>query len=618
MYPHLFSIGRFTVTSFGLMMFLAFVVGAWVLARQFRARGIEGDTAWDMLLWIALGGILGAKLYYLLLHLDDFAAAPLRELTARGGLVWYGGLMGGIAAFAWQIRRRRLPTAHAFDAVAPALALSYAIGRIGCFLVGDDYGRPTDAWVGVAFPDGYPPSTAGYFRSIGQHIPAEIPDTAVLAVHPTQLYEVGLALAIFAILWRLSGRLRPGRLFATYLALYGVERFGIEFLRAKTDYVLPGLTTSQLASVALLVIAAVLWRRTGAGRAIEDAERAAPHGAPGSPGSSGSPGSVEATDPVGPGGSPTTGPIAHRSLAVLLALGATGAVGALSLGPGRAAAQDPTERATQRPTARAAVWTEPAVPRVAFAIGIGTLGISDLQVQPVRAERTGPGGTVTESVLRRSIRAEGGYQVSGSALLSLSRAWAVRAGAGAGRADLRMGYGGDDDDLLAEARGIPLPGEATLNLVSGEAALRFRVPAPGRFRPYGELGVAAERWGLDGGEDALVPGTEPLLEEVTRIGAHIAVGGEFPLTGRLDGRLQLSTRLFRTPVTPGPAGTALGGTDSLRLTLAAIGAAPFADGAVEIARIFRLEAGLSLRLGAVGEPPKPSAGSGDAPSDSPR
>lgn len=262
MYPHLFSIGRFTVTSFGLMMFLAFVVGAWVLARQFRARGIEGDTAWDMLLWIALGGILGAKLYYLLLHLDDFAAAPLRELTARGGLVWYGGLMGGIAAFAWQIRRRRLPTAHAFDAVAPALALSYAIGRIGCFLVGDDYGRPTDAWVGVAFPDGYPPSTAGYFRSIGQHIPAEIPDTAVLAVHPTQLYEIAAALVIFAILWRMSGTLRAGRLFAVYLVLYAIERFLVEFVRAKTDHVLLGLTTSQLASIVLVSIAAVIWHRT--------------------------------------------------------------------------------------------------------------------------------------------------------------------------------------------------------------------------------------------------------------------------------------------------------------------------------------------------------------------
>jgi phosphatidylglycerol---prolipoprotein diacylglyceryl transferase len=276
MYPHLVRIGDFTVTSFGVMMFLAFVVGAWVLARQFRARGIDPEHAWDMLLWIALGGVIGAKLYYIGLHPDDFVASPFRELVARGGLVWYGGFIGGVAALLWQARKRGLPLAGTFDSAAPALALAYAIGRIGCFLVGDDYGRPTSSWVGVAFPDGYPPSTAGYFRSIGTHIPAEIPNAAVLAVHPTQLYEVGLALVMFAILVRLSGRVRPGRLFATYLVLYGVERFMIEFLRAKTDHVVAGLTTSQLASLALLGIAAVIWVRTAAPDPSVDHEEPAP------------------------------------------------------------------------------------------------------------------------------------------------------------------------------------------------------------------------------------------------------------------------------------------------------------------------------------------------------
>ncbi len=262
MYPHLFTIGHFTVTSFGLMMFLSFVVGAWVLARQFEKRDVDPELAWDMLLWIAVGGILGAKLYYIALHVDDLMANPLQELTNRGGLVWYGGFIGGVVAFYWQARKRKLPLARTFDATAPALAIAYAVGRMGCFLVGDDYGRPTDSWVGIAFPKGYPPSTAGYFRSIGTEIPANIPDSAVLAVHPTQLYEIGLALIIFTILWRLSGKLRDGRLFAVYMALYGIERFAIEFVRAKTDHVLLGLTTSQLASVILLIGAAVIWQRT--------------------------------------------------------------------------------------------------------------------------------------------------------------------------------------------------------------------------------------------------------------------------------------------------------------------------------------------------------------------
>jgi phosphatidylglycerol---prolipoprotein diacylglyceryl transferase len=262
MYPHLFTIGDFTVTSFGLMMFLSFVVGAWVMARQFEKRAMDPEAAWDMLLWIALGGIVGAKLYYVALNYEALFENPIRELTNRGGLVWYGGFIGGVTAFYWQIRKRKLRMADAFDSAAPALAVAYAIGRLGCFLVGDDYGRPTDSWVGIAFPDGYPPSTAGYFRSIGTQIPAEIPDTAVLAVHPTQLYEIFLALIMFAVLWRLSGKLVPGRLFAAYLAMYGVLRFGIEFVRAKTDLVILGLTTSQFASLVLLVLAGVIWMRT--------------------------------------------------------------------------------------------------------------------------------------------------------------------------------------------------------------------------------------------------------------------------------------------------------------------------------------------------------------------
>jgi phosphatidylglycerol---prolipoprotein diacylglyceryl transferase len=262
MYPHLFTIGDFTVTSFGLMMFLSFVVGAWVLAKQFDKRGMDPEAAWDMLLWIALGGILGAKLYYVALHYEALLENPIRELTNRGGLVWFGGFIGGVSAFYWQIRKRKLPLAESFDSTAPALAVAYAIGRGGCFLVGDDYGRPTDSWVGIAFPEGYPPSTAGYFRSIGTAIPADIPDTAVLAVHPTQLYEIFFALIMFGILWRLSGQLRPGRLFAVYLAMYGVLRFAIEFVRAKTDLTLLGLTTSQVASLLLLVLAGIIWART--------------------------------------------------------------------------------------------------------------------------------------------------------------------------------------------------------------------------------------------------------------------------------------------------------------------------------------------------------------------
>lgn len=283
MYPVIFRIGDFEITSFGLMMFLSFVTGAWIMGKQLKRYGMNPEIAWDILAWVAIGGILGAKLYYLALHWQDLVADPVGELTSRGGLVWYGGLIGGITALYFQIRPRpgkpRLPTAVIFDATAPALAISYAVGRMGCFLVGDDYGIYTDSPIGIAFPKGSPPSTAGQLRLAGDTgVPAGLPDSAVVTVHPTQLYEISLALIMFLILWRLGRhKLKPGQLFAVFMVLYAIERFIIEFVRAKTDRWVLGLSTSQLASIALLGAGAYFWfrqqRQTAASPATSKAAR---------------------------------------------------------------------------------------------------------------------------------------------------------------------------------------------------------------------------------------------------------------------------------------------------------------------------------------------------------
>lgn len=264
MYPELFRIGDFAVTTFGLMMFLSFVTGAWILGRQLERYGQPKELAWDVLAWVAVGGIIGAKVYYLALHPDELAANFWGAVFSRGGLVWYGGLIGGVIAYYVQVKNRKLPIAVMYDATAPALALAYGVGRMGCFLVGDDYGRYTEGPLGIAFPRGAPPSTAGNLRAIGEtNIPASIPDSAVLPVHPTQLYEIGLAAIMFAILWRLGAKrgLRSGQLFSIFLALYGIERFFIEFVRAKSDRFVLGLSTSQIMSLVLLVVAAFLWYR---------------------------------------------------------------------------------------------------------------------------------------------------------------------------------------------------------------------------------------------------------------------------------------------------------------------------------------------------------------------
>jgi phosphatidylglycerol---prolipoprotein diacylglyceryl transferase len=271
LYPEILRIGSFAITSFGLLMFLSFMTAAWLTGRQLQRYGMNRDLAWDMLAWVAVGGILGAKLYYVALQLPRVAAGETRlmaELLSRGGLVWYGGLIGGVLAYYLQIRARKLPMATMYDATAPALAAAYAVGRLGCFLVGDDYGRYTDGPFGVAFPRGAPPSTAGELRRIGEYVPENLPDTAVVTVHPTQLYEIGLAMIMFAILWHLGSRRdwKVGQLFSVYMILYGIERFGIEFLRAKSDRLMIGgigFSTSQIVSVLLVAAGVWLWHRQG-------------------------------------------------------------------------------------------------------------------------------------------------------------------------------------------------------------------------------------------------------------------------------------------------------------------------------------------------------------------
>ncbi|MEE2776741.1 MAG: prolipoprotein diacylglyceryl transferase family protein, partial [Acidobacteriota bacterium] len=140
-----------------------------------------------------------------------------------------------------------------------SVAIGYALGRVGCFLVGDDYGVPTDGWFGVAFPVGLPPTTAGALRAqFGLDIPADVASSELLAVHPTQLYETSLAVCIWALGgWMLTRGLRPGTTGLTVAGLLAVERFAIEFLRAKDDRFLGTFTLAQGISVAI-VLAVVL------------------------------------------------------------------------------------------------------------------------------------------------------------------------------------------------------------------------------------------------------------------------------------------------------------------------------------------------------------------------
>ena len=228
MYPILFRIGGFEITSFGAMVALGALAGFWTFRRELGARGIP--EASDAAVFGLIGGLAGAKLLFVLEHLG--AEPVLALLTSRGGMSWFGGLVGGVAAGLLTIRQRRWPMLPVLAAATPALALGQMFGRIGCFLVGDDYGLPTDLPWGVAFPEGLPPTT--------------------VPVHPTQLYEAGFlaVLALLMLVWRKRGM--PDRaLLARYCLIAGGFRFALEFIRINVR-VAGGLSVAQWASLGLI------------------------------------------------------------------------------------------------------------------------------------------------------------------------------------------------------------------------------------------------------------------------------------------------------------------------------------------------------------------------------
>src|SRR5687768_5202157 len=221
------------------MVAIGALVGLWIFQRELARRGLP-ENGVDAAIAGVLGGLAGAKLLWTI----EFSGQgePLANLLfSRGGLSWFGGLLGGVGVGSLMLRRRRIPWFAGLAAAAPALAIGHAIGRVGCFLVGDDYGRPTDLPWGVAFPEGLPPTT--------------------VPVHPTQLYEAAALVPLVLLLLRFRRRgASPSFVLGLYLVLAGAIRFAIEFLRVN-ERVLGVLTVAHLASVAAVAIGLVLLAR---------------------------------------------------------------------------------------------------------------------------------------------------------------------------------------------------------------------------------------------------------------------------------------------------------------------------------------------------------------------
>ena len=258
-HPFQFNVGPLQFTGFGIAVVAAFIVAQHVSQEEMKRLGADPTPIGDLIFAAIACSLIGAKLYFVVV------LGNWDSLFARGGFVFWGGLIGGAIGVLTTARVKKLPIWRILEVAAAAVAAGYAVGRTGCWAVGDDYGRPWGGRFAVEFPEGAPASTAAVMtREFGAELPAMDPNT-IVSVHPTQLYEVTLALIMFGVLWRLRyHRHREGWLFGVYLVMAGVERFIIEFFRAKDDRLGIGLTTAQTIAIAAFVLGIwMLYTRRG-------------------------------------------------------------------------------------------------------------------------------------------------------------------------------------------------------------------------------------------------------------------------------------------------------------------------------------------------------------------
>lgn len=248
MHPILIEFGGVTIYSYGVLLAGAYLLGLQFALKRARTRGLPAQRVMDLGIWIIVSALVGAKLLLLLVDFRSFTADP-RELfsLARSGGVFYGGLIAGVATALWYIRHYRLPLWTSTDIFAPGIALGHVVGRMGCLLAGCCFGRPTTVGWAITFHD--PAAAAKVGTPLG------------IPLHPTQLYEAGAEGLILALLLMLERRGPgfPGRTFWTYLLLYGLSRFVIEFYRGDSRGMAFGVvSTSQLISLVLVPLAIVM------------------------------------------------------------------------------------------------------------------------------------------------------------------------------------------------------------------------------------------------------------------------------------------------------------------------------------------------------------------------
>ncbi len=261
MCPDFLRIGGFVISSYGVMVALAFFTGTYLAEREWKRLNLNIKVFNNIFILALIGAILGSKLLFIFENIPfkDFISNPFKYLLERGGFTFYGGFLLAFFLIWLYLILIKHPILKVGDAISPSLAIGYAIGRIGCFLVGDDYGKPSNLPWAMAFPKGAPPTYIGAMREYFPFLKIEGPPDQLIKVHPTQLYEVFIMLIVFIIIFSLRKKLKEGKVFALYLILASLERFFVEFFRLTTPSFIPFLTVAQIISLFLLFLGITIW-----------------------------------------------------------------------------------------------------------------------------------------------------------------------------------------------------------------------------------------------------------------------------------------------------------------------------------------------------------------------
>jgi phosphatidylglycerol---prolipoprotein diacylglyceryl transferase len=240
-HPILFEFGPITIYSYGVLLASAYLIGLWMAVRRARAAGVDGNKVMDLLIWVIIAALVGAKALLFIVDFDHFTSS-WQEFTTllRSGGVFYGGLIAAIVVCIYLLRKHRLPLWTSGDLFAPGIALGYMVGRLGCLMAGCCYGKPTNVPWAITFTDPVANFNVG--------TPLNVP------IHPTQLYEAAAGLFIWLLLLALEKRPNayPGRTFWSFVGLYSVMRFAIEFFRGDERGIVFGMiSTSQFISLIL-------------------------------------------------------------------------------------------------------------------------------------------------------------------------------------------------------------------------------------------------------------------------------------------------------------------------------------------------------------------------------